>query len=203
MKTPLRRFWRDARAAAAVEFALVAVPLLLITLGIIEVGFAFYQWLAAEKATEMGVRRAVVSSPVATDLTAMTGKTAGNSFGDRPMPSYSSTVCSGASASCSNGYTYSVAAMTRIVDAVRTVFPRATAANVSVEYRYAPLGFVGRPCGAVPSVTLRLQNVQFDFIVIHLLANLIPGGSLSGTITMPGFVATKTGEDLSTNGSGC
>lgn len=212
MNALMRRVWKSGDAAAAVEFALVCVPLLLISVGIMEIGFAFYQWLAAEKGAQMGVRQAVVSSPVASGLTNITGKLSTNEFGDRPMPVYNSTVCSvtNGSGSCTNGYTYSAAAMGSITASVRKIFPRATAENISIEYKYAPLGFVGRPCGVVPSVTLRLHSADdknigmpFDFVVINLLADLIPGGNFSGKITMPLFVSTMTGEDLSSNGSGC
>jgi Flp pilus assembly pilin Flp len=212
MNSRMQSFWKNTRAAAAVEFALVCIPLLLISVGIMEVSFALYQWLAAEKATEIGVRKAVVSDPVASGLTSLTGKTSSNEYGDRPMPAYNSTVCSGSGGggTCTNGYTYSPSAMGRVVSSVRRIFPRATEENVSVVYNYAPLGFVGRPCGAVPSVTVRLhdasdktQGMPFDFVVINLLAGLLPGDSISGTIRMPLFVATMTGEDLSSSGSAC
>jgi hypothetical protein len=87
---------------------------------------------------------------------------------------------------------------------MRTLFPRITAANVVVEYRDISLGFVGRPCGPVPSVTVRLQNLTFDFIVINTLVSLVKSGaSLTSSMSMPSFRATMVGEDLNTVGAGC
>ena len=60
----IRNLWSRREGAAAVEFALVCVPLLVVTIGIMEFSFALYQWNAAEKATQFGVRMAVVSTPV-------------------------------------------------------------------------------------------------------------------------------------------
>lgn len=175
-----------------------------------EVGFIFYQYLAAEKATELGVRKAVVSNPVAEELSLpnsdasyMSGKTASNDYGDVPMPTYNSTVCDGATSTCSNGYTYSSTAMATIVSTIQKIFPRVTTANVTVEYDYAPLGFVGKPCGPIPSVTVKLQNMKYNFIVLNVLVDLFPGNTLSASISMPSFVATMTAEDLSSNGSAC
>ena len=172
-----------------------------------EMSFAYYQWLLAEKATEFGVRLAVVSDPVADGLKSWTGKEITNEYGDycsdgTTCKDYPSAICSGADTKCTGaGYKYSSTAMDRIVNRMRTIYPTITTSNVSVEYKYTPLGFVGRPCGPVPSVTVRLQNMQYNFIVLHVLANLIPGTNWSGIITMPGFVATKVGEDLSNRGS--
>ena len=202
----LRYLWTCHRGATAVEFALVCAPLLLVTIGIMEFSFALYQWNAAEKSTQMGVRIAVVSNPVARGLTADDGKDASNNFGDEPMPDFfgSPVVCSGGTASCSGGYTFDPAAHDRIVNKMRQIFGRVGTANVVVEYRAASLGFVGKPCGPVPSVTVRLQDMAFDFFVIDALAGLVAAGSnLPSALPMPPFPATMVGEDLSNHGSTC
>src|SRR5919202_1534977 len=61
----------------------------------------------------LGVRLAAVSNPVSSDLTTMTGVGGTVEEGD-PMP-YFKRVCSGASQTCSNGGTYSAAAMRTIL----------------------------------------------------------------------------------------
>jgi Flp pilus assembly pilin Flp len=196
----IRRLWRRSEGAAAVEFALVCIPLLLITLGIIEYAFALFQWNSAEKATQFGVRKAVVSDPVASGLNTFNGKTNGNEFGDEPMPSFANSpvVCNGATASCNNGFSFSQASHTRIVTRMRQMFPRITANNVIVEYAPIGLGFVGR-CGPVPAVTVRLQNMTYDFLVVHLLVSLV-GGAGAASLAMPSFTATMVGEDLNHQG---
>ena len=83
---------------------------------------------------------------------------------------------------------------------MQQIFPRLDSTNVVVEYMPVGLGFVWRPCGPVPSVTVRLQNMSFDFIVIDSLLTLV-GGSLASSLAMPAFTATMVGEDLSTVGN--
>ncbi len=210
--------WRRSEGAAAIEFALVCIPLLLITIGIMEFAFALFQWNAAEKATQMGVRMAVVSTPVAGGLNTFDGTGGGTSPGEEPPADFVNTanapiVCTGngASGSCTNAAasgtytgTYQGAVHTRIVNRMRLIFPRIAASNVAVEYYFTGLGFVGRPCGPVPSVTVRLQNLTFDFIVIDSLLTLVAGeGGLGPSMAMPSFTATMTGEDLNTQGTGC
>jgi Flp pilus assembly pilin Flp len=192
----IRRLWKRSEGAAAVEFALVCIPLLIITFGIIEYAFALFQWNSAEKATQFGVRKAVVSDPVASGLNTFNGKTNSNEFGDEPMPVFanSAVICNGATSTCSNGYAFSATAHTRIVTRMRQMFPRITASNVAVEYQPIGLGFVGR-CGPVPSVTVRLQNMSYDFLVIHSLLTLV-GGAAAASLAMPNFAATMIGEDL-------
>ncbi|MDH3239081.1 MAG: pilus assembly protein [Alphaproteobacteria bacterium] len=200
-KKLLRSYWRRSEGATALEFALVCVPLLILTLGIIEFAFALFQWNTAEKATQLGVRRAVVSAPVATGLNTFNGKTNSNEYGDEPMPDFANSpvICNGATSTCSNGFTYSSAAHGRIVARMRSIFPRIAANNVVVEYQPMGLGFVGR-CGAVPSVTVRLQNMSYDFMVIDSLLNLV-GGTGAASMAMPSFTATMVGEDLNTAGA--
>ena len=65
--------------------------------------------------------------------------------------------------------------------------------NVTLIYRASGLGFAGNPCGAVPTITVRITNVQFSFIFLQMIG--------FGTITIPPITATTVGEDLWTNGS--
>ncbi|MCZ6742066.1 MAG: TadE/TadG family type IV pilus assembly protein [Alphaproteobacteria bacterium] len=214
--------WRRSEGAAAIEFALVCIPLLLITIGIMEFAFALFQWNAAEKATQMGVRQAVVSTPVVSDVSVVNrlntfdGTAGGKDPGAEPPADFvvagkARIVCTGdgTSGNCTNVLasiddSYNKDAHTRIVNRMRLIFPRIAAENVSVEYLFMELGFAGRPCGPVPSVTVRLQNMNFDFIVIDSLLTLVAGGSgLGPSMAMPSFTATMTGEDLKSQGTGC
>jgi Flp pilus assembly pilin Flp len=199
MKQFLKLFWKQSGGAAALEFALVSVPLLLITIGIMEFAFALFQWNTAEKATQLGVRRAVVSAPVAASINTFNGKNNSNEWGDEPMPAFANSIvtCDGATSTCSNGFNFTSSALNRVVAKMQEIFPRITANNVVVEYMPIGLGFVGR-CGAVPSVTVRLQNMAYDFIVLDSLLSLV-GGAGKENIAMPSFTATMTGEDLNTS----
>ena len=62
-----RRGGREERGAAAIEFALVMIPLLLIVGGILNFGLAFSQKLALDNAVRQAARAAVVDT--GTDVT--------------------------------------------------------------------------------------------------------------------------------------
>src|SRR5437868_1271710 len=60
---------RDISGSALVEATLVIPLMLLLALGIIDVTYMFYEWGLANKAAYRGARTAVVSNPVASDVT--------------------------------------------------------------------------------------------------------------------------------------
>lgn len=195
LRRGLPRLRSNRDGATAVEFAIVVMLLVVFTFILIEFSLALYQWHAAEKATHFGARMAIVSDPVAIEFTAWTGKDATNKFGQRPMPfpAGNKVVCNDPVLTCSEGFTFSQAAHTRIVDAMRRAFggtSRIMPENVVVEYEDAGLCFVGRPGGPCPAVTVKLQNLEFRWIVLDSLLGL-------GPITMPAFSTTLTGEDMS------
>ena len=72
------------------------------------------------------------------------------------------------------------------------LFPRITPQNVIVEYTHKQpgLGFAGRPGGPLPSITVRLTGLTFDFVVLDKMLGL-------PQISMSGLAATATAEDLS------
>jgi len=102
------------------------------------------------------------------------------------------TACNGASAPSNIG--------------MCNIFPRIAPDNVVIRYQYTGLGYAGRPGlpfpggdepwgGAVPTVTVSLTGLTYDFI---MLGSFLPAQS----ITMPGFATTVTGEDLRQTWSG-
>lgn len=116
----------------------------------------------------------------------------------------------GSTGTCTNG-TYDPAAMRDIVfgrgktscqepTSLRdlgmcSLFSRITPENVVVRYQYTGLGYAGRPGGPVPTVTVSLTNLNYDFILVGGLAGL-------NSIAMPSFATTVTGEDLAKTWSG-
>jgi Flp pilus assembly protein TadG len=198
----LGSLWRDPSGAAAVEFGLVGGIFILMLMGLMEFGTVFWQWNQATKALQLGVRLAAVSDPVSSDLKTMTGVSGTVEEGD-PMP-YFQRICSGASQTCSNG-TYDAGSMRTLVygrgntacptttqryPAMCQLFPRIRPENVVVEYTHTGLGFAGRPGGPVPSITLRLTGLEFDFVVLDNMLGL-------PKISMSGLAATAPAEDLS------
>lgn len=201
----LRRFRRQTAGAALVEFTILVFALILLTGGIVDFGFALFQWNAATKALQQGVRLAAVSNPVSSDLKTMTGLEGGALPGD-PFPDFT-RVCTGASASCSNGGTYDAAAMRTIVygrgevacgsvassqiAGMCDVFWRVAPANVSITYRQTGLGFAGRPGGPVPTITMQLTGLSFTLPFLNGVVGLAP-------ITIPAMRTSATAEDMCT-----
>jgi len=70
-----------------------------------------------------------------------------------------------------------------------SLFPAIRPQNVVVEYLYTGLGYAGRPGGPVPTITLRLTDLSYQFVVLNGLLRYTP-------ITMSGLSATATAEDL-------
>ena len=198
------RLVRNEQGATIVEFSLIFVLLMLMTWGVVEFGYLWWQWNSAEKATQMGARKAVVTSPVATGLSSLdcgtgTGQPGSlcPALGSPPQWQISCTGTgtswtspSGTCTGCAGGVscTFSSDAFTRIGTIMQGVFPLIQPQNVQVTYTYAGLGFFGRP-GPVPAVTVELTGMNFSFFALQGLLGL-------GPIGMPDFKATLTGEDL-------
>ena len=201
-----RRFLRDERGSVFVEFTLIVFSLLVVTGGIIDFGVALYQWNAATKAMQQGVRLAAVSDPVSSDLKTMTGLEGGATAG-ATFPAFT-RVCSGASSSCSGG-TYSATAMNTLVygrnevtcgtvalsqlAGMCDIFNRISPANVTVIYTQTGLGFAGRPRGPVPTITLQLSGLTFNLPFLQSLLGMAP-------LTIPPMRTSATGEDMCTQG---
>jgi hypothetical protein len=151
------------------------------------------------------------SDPVADGLNNLSVAVAGPFMpAGAPMPSFV-VRCDGAARTCTcegacTGITgYNDAAMNTIVfgrgssscsDATSLyyagmcdIFPRITAANVVIVYAQTGLGYVGRPNGPVPTISITLQNLPFQFYFLGGLMGL-------SKINIPA-VASIGGEDLS------
>jgi len=207
-----RRLAADTSGAAAVEFAFIAISLLLLSFAVIDIGFALYWFNRAEKATQLGVRIAAVSNPVTDYLDKFSGSLdsvpsvaspaqagescesatgAIESFCDHPDITCSATSGVG---SCTFG-AFSDAAFSKIFNEMRTIYPQLKSDNVQIEYRASLLGFAGRPGSApgtynlVPQITVRIVGLQYSFIALGSLLGLSP-------ITLPTISASMNAEDL-------
>ena len=218
----LRQLLRSHDGNVLVEAAVMMTIMFIFVLGGIDFLFAFYQWNAAVKAVEIGARIAAVSNPVvANGLNGLSAAVVANASAaaGSPMPDFSVT-CSGATSTCTCTGTctgvsgYSASAMNTIVfgrgssacnDATSVyttgmcdVFPRIAAANVVVAYTHKQsgtdtgLGYAGRPGGPVPTITVSLQNLPFQFYFLGGLLNF-------ANINIPGLTTSITGEDLSSS----
>lgn len=191
---------REERGSSAVEFAIVFMLLTVTTFGIFETSLLMLQWHRAEKATQMGARYAVVSPMAAPELADATGIGGSAEAGTSCMDAMTGATLAACALSpdpviCQaggcNGYGFDGDAFEAIVEEMRKALPEIDESNVVVEYRFVGLGFVGRPGGQPLAVTVRLQNMTFDLIVLDDLVGM------NGQLAMPAFATTLAGEDLS------
>jgi len=200
---------RDRRGASACEFALVLPLLLLFLFGIIDAGRFMWEYNRAEKATQVGVREAVVTDVIAPGLVSeqYVGQTVGGTTltqGDRipaaalgkiGCKSVSGTVsCSctspdGAAPCPASLGTANATSFNRIVTRMHGMYPDISANNVRIEYTGSGLGFAGDPNGMqiAPLVTVRLTGLQFRPLTALMLR----------TISMPDFRSSMPAEDSS------
>jgi Flp pilus assembly protein TadG len=194
--TNLRRLFRDEGAARAVEFALVLPLLLLFLFGIIDAGRFMWQFNKAEKATQMGVRYAVVTDPVLNGLSTYSFSVSGGILQGSPVPttSFDTATCTSSACSCSPGGGFCSAtsrnatAFTNLVTRMSQMYPPISASNVQIQYKNVGLGFAGDPDNAdvSPLVTVSLTGLQFRPVTCMVFAC---------TIGMPDFRASLTLED--------
>ncbi len=192
----LNRLLRSERAASAAEFALVLPLLLLLLFGIIDAGRFMWEYNQAEKATQMGVRYAVVTDPVLNGLynysfSVSGGITQGSAV---PTTSFDTATCTNGACTCNPGggfctaTSYNGAAFTNLVTRMNQMYPQVAASNVQIQYKNVGLGFAGDPDGpdVSPLVTVSLTGLQFQPITCLVFAC---------SITMPDFRAALTLED--------
>lgn len=192
----LLKLLRCDTAASSAEFALVLPLLLLFLFGIIDSGRFMWEYNRAEKATQMGVRYAVVTDMVPSGLASRSFSiTDGISQGSAvPTANFDYATCT--NANCSNcagsmcgSIGYNGTAFQRIVTRMNYMYPQIAASNVTVTYKNVGLGFAGDPDGPDVStlVTVALTGLEFRPITCLVLC----------TINMPSFRAALTLEDAS------
>jgi Flp pilus assembly protein TadG len=206
-------FCRDQRGAVIVEVTIVMTFMFVLVLGGIEFLLLFYQWNAAAKAVQIGARLAAVSDPVAAGLNKLSAAvvTAAVPPG-AAMPNFviscngRTATCHCNSGNCRGVAGYDRAAMNTIVfgpgssscsDATSAdnvgmcdIFPRIAPVNVVIKYAQTGRGYAGRPGGPVPTITVSLQNLPFQFFFL---------GGLMGfhDFMIPASTTSVTAEDLS------
>lgn len=196
LQSILRHLRTDIKASSAAEFALVLPLLLLFIFGIIDVGRLMWEWNKSEKATQAGVRVAVVTDMVPSALAGykFTGVTQGAPV---PTSAFPGVYCTGTSATvtctckaqtCSFGLGGASTAFNRIVTRMSQIDPRIAHSNVRIDYDNSGIGFAGNPYGSdvSPLVTVSLTGRTFQPTLLQLFG---------GSIAMPGFPATMTLED--------
>ena len=207
-------FLRDQQGSVLVEVTIMLSVTLVLVLGAIDFLLLFYQWNAAAKAVQIGARLAAVSDPVASGLNRLSQAVVSASVPPGAAMPIFVVTCDGRTSTCTcNGVNacrgikgYDGAAMNTIVfgrgssscsDATSSydagmcdIFSRVTPANVVIVYAQTGLGFAGRPGGPVPTVTVSLQNLPFQFFFLSGLMGFT-------NLRIPALTTSITGEDLS------
>ncbi len=216
---------RDIAGSVLIE-ATVTIPLMLVlALGTVDAAYMFYEWTLANKAAYVGARKAVVSSPAASNVANLSytaadlqqlgqlcfGATTGTATGNCPSVN---AVCVSATASCGTGNTYNNGNFTYIVTAMQAVFPRIAASNVQITYSTDNLGFVGQPWAGSDFVNNNIQytlpmNVTVcigcgsatamthQFFFIGPLIRFF-GGTFPAAVNIPQFSTTLPSESIYT-----
>ncbi|MDX8435994.1 pilus assembly protein [Mesorhizobium abyssinicae] len=209
----MKRFATSEDGTAMVEMAIVSTLLFALTLGFVDFGYALYQWNAATKAVQYGARLASISDPIVTNLTAA----APIASPGAPIVAgaYGPFVCqyTGTTGGCSNGGTFSATNFSRIfrgdtavtnddicptITAVQRLtmrpgmchfFPGLHRDDIVITYTATGLGYQTRLGGPVPTITVSLKNMGYQFFFLGGLFGF-------GDMTMPSMLSTVTGEDL-------
>jgi Flp pilus assembly protein TadG len=198
MRQRIASLIRSDGASSSAEFALVLPLLLLLLFGIIDVGRYMWALNRAEKATQMGVRYAVVSDPAA-DVINTDFVDYGIAGGDPvPTATFDTAVCTSSgnctvtgAASGANGRNST--AFTQIVTWMQKFDPAIQAADVQVTYQNVGLGYSGDPTGpdVAALTTVEIRNLTFRPLVLF-----------GGTINLPTIKASLTLEDAECSTTG-
>ena len=196
-----------------IEFSIIVSLLLFLTMGAIDFSFAFFQWNTATKAVQLGARLAAVSDPVCPGLSTW-DSTAGGTLDHTKPPPLFSWVYNGETGVCNVDDAPDLDALNNLVygrgdtnlqcqvqngignfPGMCDIFPKIKPENIIVRYTgTGHLGYPERPGGAVPTITVEITGLFFNFMLMNGVLGL-------SQIPMPRLHTTVTGEDLSTSGS--
>lgn len=190
---------RSESAAAAAEFALVVPIVIMLMFGLIDTGRLMYVLNRAEKATQIGVRMAVVTDPVSIGLVeedyASSSLAAGELIPADRLGRFvcSSTACTCASGSCPANGSVDAESFAAIAARMDDILEGTTPANIRVSYSGSGFGFAGNPTGTggggsgateameiSPLVTVTLTDLEFrPFFLLGLVGFRLPAFSSS------------------------
>ena len=201
MRSTLRRLLDDERGGPLAEFALVIGLLFVFTIFAFEITRFYMQAAMSEYAAHLAARVAAVRPAICPGVPDLNERAVGSTgrFG---------AMCSGASAPCVAVATQTCngVAGNPVVDEifgiVQPLLPSgATPAALQFQYDPTNLGFLGGPY--IPMTTVRLQNLQHQFILpLGELFAPWGGSGGNGSIPLGPMTATMPGEDLNAGTGG-
>jgi Flp pilus assembly protein TadG len=210
-------FWHDRTGSVIVEYTIVFPLFILVILGTVDLAYMLFEWGMANKAAYVGARTAVVSFPVAPNITSPNytatqlqnigdlcfDPTSGSQNGNCPstgLITCTSTACT------PNTYGFSSDNFTAIFNRMQAVFTRLQPTNVTILYQtidtdtsgFSSAGFVGRPGGLPMEVTVSITGMTHQFFFVPGLLSFF-GGGITATPAIPTYSTTMQSEDMFTN----
>lgn len=192
----IQKLCQSQVGSSAAEFAIVLPLLLFFLLGIIDVGRVMWLLNSTEKATQMGVRMAVVTDMIpgglsSTDYGSTLGQGASvaSAFGAaRCQKSGGAVSCSCTTTPCPTLTPVNSNAFDAIVQRMDAMLPLITGDDVTIDYKNSGLGYAGDPNGAdiAPIVTVTVTNLSFTPLV---------GQFFGASFALPPISASLTLED--------
>lgn len=186
------------KGSVMVEAAASVLVFFLLLFGIVEFSYIYYQWNSAVMATQRGARIAAVSNPVAANLLTLTGLESNTNLPGSAMPGFD-CICYGSTQTCESGPSYTTTCTwdttnNYSLNAMKTIllgrgnngtacvrgrntgmcfyYPGLTLANIVVRYQYTGMGYAGRAAGPLPTITVSLQGLRYNYILLSGLARL-------------------------------
>ncbi|CCQ73543.1 TadE/TadG family type IV pilus assembly protein [Magnetospira sp. QH-2] len=172
-----RRLGRCERGESLIAFGFLLPVIIAFSFGILEFSLLVFDYHRVNEGLRLGARLATVGDSV-TDLSGLaTG---------------ASVTCesSGGAVSCSAG-TADANRFNAILSEVRRIQPYVQSDHLKITYSDVGLGHADEPGGLIPLVTLRIEGLSRDFIIL----DGVPG--IPATYTYPPFTTS-----LVANGQG-
>jgi len=173
--------------ASTIEFVVIFVGFIAIMLFVVEVTLYLFFVASLEKAAQAGVRAAVVSPRLDTDVPLVNNAVRSDVYGMNC--SSDAEPCEGFGEFTCNDATCDPEPCTRIINHMRGFNGQIQPDNVTITYTDVGIGFAGGP--TTPMVTVTVQGVPFQTGILGLLLS-----DTSGLATLPTRSASMTGEDL-------
>lgn len=184
--------------AALIEAALVLPFVLIIVFAMSDFGIFLWQLNSAQKAVQLGVRKAIVSEPVAAGP-GLSPSESVSYWNDLPLgtpcaPINGRSVCPEFSVTCavSTGCICEKAACSFRIDqaridpilyAMQAVLPQLKPEQLSFTYATNNLGYVGRPLPVPINITVKIVGLNYDLLFLgNVLTSSIP---IPASMTLP------------------
>lgn len=188
-----RHLCARCEGAAGAEFAITLPLLVLFLFGVIDVGRYMWSINQLEKATQVGVRMAVVTDMIPEGLATQNYADTLGQGASIPVSSFgaaqcqkpaASVTCSCATTPCPTLSPVNSAAFDAVTGRMKQIAPDISDADITIRYENSGLGYAGDPNGpdVAPIVTVKTQGVRFAPLILFGFTTTLPTESASLTL---------------------